>query len=235
MKMEFTGEYVVEGSTPERIWLDHVVRYDFAAKHTREKTVLDAACGTGYGAKALLDGGAARVIAVDISRRAIHFGVKEYGKEGLDFLVGNVLSLSFAHGVFDSIVSFETMEHVSDSETCLDEFQRVLKTGGSLIISTPNRQLTSPGKSVSDVPDNPHHMVEYTKSEFVVRLSERFEILELYGQRPINRLFALAIVRRMLNRLIPGVYDPERGLPDLRRVRGWNEYRYIVAVCRKPL
>ena len=28
--MEFSGERVIEEVTPERIWLDHVARYEFA-------------------------------------------------------------------------------------------------------------------------------------------------------------------------------------------------------------
>lgn len=35
--MEFTGERVVEGKTPRRIWLDHIARYEFASKYVRAK------------------------------------------------------------------------------------------------------------------------------------------------------------------------------------------------------
>ena len=50
---EFTGERVVEGTTPDRIWSDHVARYEFANRYVKDKTVLDIACGTGYGGRAL--------------------------------------------------------------------------------------------------------------------------------------------------------------------------------------
>ena len=51
--MEFTGERVIEGKTPQRIWVDHVTRYEFSAKYAKGKTVLDIACGTGYGSRIL--------------------------------------------------------------------------------------------------------------------------------------------------------------------------------------
>jgi len=58
------------------------------------------------------------------------------------------------------------------------EFLRVLRPKGLLIISSPNRKLTSPSKSIKDQPDNPFHITEYSAKEFISLAETYFEILE---------------------------------------------------------
>ena len=48
------------------------------------------------------------------------------GATGSTSRVGNVSELPFADGEFDLVVSFETIEHVTDPERALSEFARVL-------------------------------------------------------------------------------------------------------------
>jgi SAM-dependent methyltransferase len=50
---------------------------------------------------------------------------------------GTALALPFPDGTFDTVVSFEVLEHVPDSRGMVAELQRVLKPGGRLILSTP--------------------------------------------------------------------------------------------------
>src|SRR5438105_5753379 len=45
--------------------------------------------------------------------------------------------LPFADATFDTIVSLDYLEHVHDDQAALRELQRVLKPGGTLLISTP--------------------------------------------------------------------------------------------------
>jgi SAM-dependent methyltransferase len=46
--------------------------------------------------------------------------------------------LPFADGTFDIVYSIATLEHVSDIEKCLSEAQRVVKPGGTVIMTVPN-------------------------------------------------------------------------------------------------
>jgi SAM-dependent methyltransferase len=50
---------------------------------------------------------------------------------------GTALSLPFADGTFDTVASFETLEHVTDSARMVDELRRVVRPGGSVIVSVP--------------------------------------------------------------------------------------------------
>ena len=110
--IQFTGERVVEGSTPTRILLDHVARYKFACRYVKERNILDIACGTGYGSKLLCDAGAKKVIGVDISSEAIDFACTKYKMNGLEFKVGDILDIDFPENYFEVITCFETIEHV---------------------------------------------------------------------------------------------------------------------------
>ena len=60
----------------------HIERYDFAASYVRGGTVLDCACGVGYGTQRLADAGAgtSRVTGVDIDGAAIAYGRANYGQ-----------------------------------------------------------------------------------------------------------------------------------------------------------
>ena len=231
--LDFTGERVVEGKTPRRIWEDHTARYRFACAYVREKAVLDIACGTGFGASILLQGGAARVVGMDISEDAIRMAREKYGVPGLEFETGDVLRIPCPRDSFERIVCFETLEHVRDQDRALEEMSRVLAPGGILVISSPNRELTSPRRRRQDAPANPFHVTEFTVAEFLEILDGRFEVLGTYGQRGAAKWKQIPPLRRLLLRLAPRWLGPERGRPEPEKRRWTKDYRYLIAVCRK--
>ncbi|UCH12356.1 MAG: methyltransferase domain-containing protein [Candidatus Omnitrophota bacterium] len=229
----FEGERVVENTTPRRIWLDHVARYEFVSRYIKGKSVLDIACGTGYGSRIICDSGATRVIGIDISEEVIRLARDKYETDKLEFKVGDMLNIDFPEFFFNVIICFETIEHIKNQHKALLELRRVLNPKGLLIISSPNRRVTSPFKASDESPDNPFHTVEYTVKEFTQLLRGYFEILEIYGQRAIGKLFFLPIFEMIARKVNPSVYDPEKGNPELERLSRKKEYRYITAVCRK--
>ena len=74
---------------------------------------------------------------------------------------------------FDTIVSFQVIEHIKDDRKFLEEMWRVLKPGGKAIITTPNIK-----KSVTR---NPWHIREYTADELKALVSLVFDEMELLG------------------------------------------------------
>ncbi len=230
--MQFTGERAVEGITPERIWSDHFARYSFSSKYVKGNVVLDIACGSGYGANLLSADGAEKVIGVDVSSEAIEYAISRYNSDGLSFRVGDILDLTFLpDNHFDVVTCFETIEHVKDPQRALVELARVLKPKGLLIISSPNRKLTSPGRTAIDEPLNIHHTFEYLTKEFISLLDGYFGKCEIYGQRAQWRVFFLPIVERALRRITPALYSAEFGRSDLEEISFLKEYRYVTAVC----
>jgi SAM-dependent methyltransferase len=152
---------------------EHLSRYAWAAQFASGRRVLDAACGMGYGSAMLAAGGATEVIGVDLDESVIA-RVRAAAKPGTSFQVADLRELPFGDDEFDLIVSFETIEHVPDPAVVFDELSRVLKPGGLLLVSTPNRDVYTPG--------NPFHLRELTPSEFMDELSNRFSSVALRRQ-----------------------------------------------------
>jgi len=134
----FTGERVIPGEGDEDLLNEHLARYWFAQRFSSGNVVLDAACGSGYGA-ALLGANAKCVFGVDISQEAVEYSRTNYRAPNVQFSVSDCMALPFAAAYFDLVVAFEIIEHVTDPEAFLNELDRVLNPSGLLILSTPNR------------------------------------------------------------------------------------------------
>jgi SAM-dependent methyltransferase len=103
---------------------------------------LDAGCGTGTLARQLARQGC-RVTAVDGSARMLEVAERAAGGShaGLTFLrVTDVVSLPFAAGLFDGVVCSSVLEYVESPLRVLCELARVLRPGGRLLVSLPNRR-----------------------------------------------------------------------------------------------
>jgi SAM-dependent methyltransferase len=177
--LPFTGERFVPGAKGE-IWMEHWHRYHFAARWAAGRRVLDVACGEGYGS-ALLAGVAARVTGVDLSQAAIAHAQRAYaGTPNLEFVRASCTRLPLADGSIDLAVSFETIEHIEAQAQFLDELARVLKPGGVLVLSCPNKV------EYSDKRDhvNEFHVRELYREELAELVAGRFAFSEWYGQRP---------------------------------------------------
>ncbi len=176
-ELEFTGERF----TPEcvrEIAYEHWHRYAWATRLVGARDVLDAACGEGYGSH-LLSTTAARVSGVDLSAEAIAHARERYPSERLDFRVADVLDLPFDDDSFDVVVSFETLEHLSQQDAMLAEFRRVLRSGGVLVLSSPDRRTYSELTGYN----NPFHLRELYRHELEALLASHFPAYRLYGQK----------------------------------------------------
>ena len=122
--------------------LSHLRRYQFATSQIAvDATVADLACGTGYGS-ALLAERSASVVGADRDAAAVGAAATRYrGYANLRFRQLDLLHLEDA-GAFDTIISFETLEHFSELDLLqvLRKFHRALKPRGELIFSTPYLQ-----------------------------------------------------------------------------------------------
>ncbi|MDW7731312.1 MAG: methyltransferase domain-containing protein [Methanolobus sp.] len=159
--------------------------YIFASKFVKDKNCLDAGCGTGYGSKFLADAGASLVVGVDIDSKTIDKCIKNYeSTANLKFAMCDVTHLNFKDETFDVVVSFEVIEHLVDYNLYIEEIRRVLKKGGLLILSTPNKNVFSPNL------ENPiivEHFHEFYPDELYTFLKQHFEEVSLYGRHIINK------------------------------------------------
>lgn len=232
MEIVFTGEFFVPGQSPKRIEDDHVERYRFACRHVNDKAVLDIACGVGYGVKLLADAGAKKATGVDISAANVAYANEKYADKRTSFLQGDITAFD-SGGPYDVITCFETIEHVDDYKGALRNLKSLLIPGGKLLISSPNRPITSPGtKRLEDKPNNKFHVREFTISELTNALQEAgFEIdsAEVHGQRP-QLYFACKRIRKFYTKL----WKPhEKASPVVAPLGKLTPRYFLIMVTRK--
>ena len=133
---------------------EHLHRYAIAREVVAGRDVLDIACGEGYGS-ALLAQSAKSVVGVDVDPNAVAHAASKYGGGNARFLHGECVAIPAGEASVDVVVSFETIEHISEHEVFLSEIRRVLRPGGLVIISTPEREnygdIRKPRSSVFDL------------------------------------------------------------------------------------
>jgi SAM-dependent methyltransferase len=162
-----------------RLFNEHLARYKLASCYIKEKRVLDSGCGTGYGSYFFARNGALEVYGIDISGEAIDFCTHHYSAPNLFFKKADAAKLDFMDEYFDIICAFEVIEHIEDINRFIIQSKRVLKKGGALIISTPNKNFQS---EESKDPSNPYHVREYYFEDFKFLLNAYFEQVEFLGQ-----------------------------------------------------
>ncbi len=177
MPLEWTGERYVPEVTGS-IRLEHLHRYLIARELSRDKHVLDIACGEGYGSN-LLASVAANVVGVDIAQEAIDHATACYRRPNLQFKQGACEAIPLPDGAVDVVVSFETIEHLSLQDVMMREFRRVLRADGLLVISNPERH------EYSEVLGNRNefHIKELYREEFELLLRNHFLNVAIGGQR----------------------------------------------------
>lgn len=188
----------------------HAQRYRFAARWCDGKQILDAGCGIGYGSALLARSGAAQVVGVDISPEALAEAQRHYRGDRVRFARADLHALGEAPDVpveVDLIVNLENIEHLPRPEAFLSEAVRRLRPGGRFITSTPNGKLTvldGQGRN-----ENPFHVKEFTREEFVLLLSPHFSEVELHGQwETHDRKLRLLESRRAFEQICEAYYNP---------------------------
>ncbi|MEG3789785.1 methyltransferase domain-containing protein [Lysobacter sp. CCNWLW3] len=217
--MKFTGERFMPSENGE-IRQEHLHRYSWCAPMVEGLDVLDIASGEGYGS-AMLAKVAKSVLGVDISAEAVQHASQKYAQQrNLNFLAGSAAQIPAQTASFDAVVSFETIEHLLEQEQMLDEIKRVLRPGGFLVISSPNKKVYSEQSGHH----NEFHVKELELEELCGILQARFHAVRLFGHRlavastisavepdvgvESGEMLALADTGKSIERRAPRLEDP---------------------------
>jgi SAM-dependent methyltransferase len=173
--LPLTGERTVPGIAEENYWFRrHEAAYAALLPYCADAVVLEAGCGEGYGA-ALIASRARRVLGLDYDELTAAHVARAYPV--VDVVRGNLAGLPVRSSTVDVVANLQVIEHLWDQEGFLTECLRVLRPGGRLLVTTPNRITFSPGR---DTPLNPFHTRELAGAELaelVVQAGFRVELL----------------------------------------------------------
>jgi ubiquinone/menaquinone biosynthesis C-methylase UbiE len=107
----------------------------YLAGNTAGKTCLEVGCGTGRISEAIMDLTGSLTVA-DISEKLAR-GVGE--RLHIAWMHQDACALQLEDDSYDVVVSSECIEHTPDPRKALREMARVLKPGGRIIVTTPNK------------------------------------------------------------------------------------------------
>ena len=204
-ELNFTGEYFIPGKSGERIEADHLERYKFACKFAQGKSVLDIACGVGYAGPMFIQSGAVSYYGVDINDKLVEYAKDNFASELIGYSVGDICTFKIDKK-FDLISCFETIEHIRDYKTAIKNLYDMLNPGGTLLVSSPNRPVTSPNcNTLNDKPSNEFHTQEFIPEELLLLLSENgFSVDKnnLYGQRQRKKVYKNRYWRKIIYTLL---------------------------------
>ena len=219
--LPLTGERTVPGLAEENYWFRrHEVSYRHCADICAGQDVLEAGCGEGYGAD-LLASAARRVTAVDYDAETVAHVRRRY--PAVEVTEGNLAALPLPDASVDVVVNFQVIEHLWDQPQFITECLRVLRPGGVLLMSTPNRITFTPG---SDTPINPFHTRELNAAELRALLTDGgFEVRSMSGVFHGPALTAMdarhggSIIDAQIARALADAPWPEELLADVAAVR----------------
>lgn len=104
----------------------------FFQKHVEKgSSVLDVACGDGYGSVKLARNGY-NVIATDISEKMIHLAKKSDEESIVNFIQGDMIHMPFDDEQFDAAIVINGIEWTEHPLKALHELKRVVNKGGYL-------------------------------------------------------------------------------------------------------
>jgi len=111
----------------------------------QNKQILDIGCGYGWLELNLFKRGAEHVTGIEISDMDLETARKHINCPTIDFQCGSAIDLPFEQNRFDTVVSWEVIEHIprNTEQMMFHEVCRVLKMGGCFYMSTPYNCFTS--------------------------------------------------------------------------------------------
>ena len=115
----------------DQAWRRRAVRV--AAVRAGE-AVLDVACGTGDLAGMFQRAGAGRVVGLDFCQEMLDLARTKFAGRPIEWVRGDAMDLPFADASFEVVSIAFGIRNVARPERALEEFVRVLRPGGRLVV-----------------------------------------------------------------------------------------------------
>jgi ubiquinone/menaquinone biosynthesis C-methylase UbiE len=162
------------GATQEQLSMMHN-RYRFAAELSKDKDVLELACGPGV-ALGYLKTVARRVVGGDVDEQLVKAASRHYGSR-IEVRQIDAQNIPFDDQTFDVILLLEAIYYLPDARTFVSEAKRVLRPDGVVMICTANRERP-------DFNPSPYTHQYFSAAELQQLLLGHGFLVELFGAFP---------------------------------------------------
>jgi SAM-dependent methyltransferase len=198
------------------LYLMHLKTYQFALPYCNGGRVLDVGCGPGYGVCRIAPN-CREVIGIDTDADIIKYARENFTLDNTEFRVVRPAEeepFPFENDSFDTVISFQVIEHVFDMNAYLSEIRRVLKPNGIFVCATPDRTTRL---FPYQRPWNFEHVTEFSKQDFESVLKSQFDEFDIFKMGGNPDVIRIEIERtKKLRRLLLPVTLPI--IPDALRV-----------------
>jgi len=169
---------------------EHIDRYEFF-KSAFKGQVLDIACGIGYGSKLITSLDKVESYSgKDVDQEAINIAKSRYATEKAKFTIGDITNINEEDSSIDTMISFETLEHLNTPQKAINEAKRVLSQEGVWVGSVPSEYFDNICEKVYG--KNPYHVTRFTVSELESSLKESFQYVLLFSNElTVNSSFRI--------------------------------------------
>jgi ubiquinone/menaquinone biosynthesis C-methylase UbiE len=195
--------------------------------------ILEIGCGEGYYTKQI---GAIspNLIATDISQNYL-IKAKSYNPYSImDYICCPAEKLPFDNNSFDKILMSEVIEHLTDWQKGIEEAKRILKPGGKLIITTPNKYsylnfLTHSKTLIKNSSTRVEHIKEFSRKELKAILKKYFFVEKFFCVNYFPVLLPKSLEKTLGFRKIKNIVENiERIFEKIPVIRGT---RLIIIAC----
>lgn len=171
------------------IYLKHLFAYNKVDKK-REFNIIDIGCGEGYGTNILSQN--AKIVGLGLDDEVIEEAKRKYKNFNIGFVQGTVFKLPFPDEHFNCAVSFQVIEHITNTFGYLTEINRVLKSGSRIYLETPNK---ASRLELGEKPFNRFHPIEFNKEELSTELNKVFKNVKIFGLRATEEIESIENAR----------------------------------------
>lgn len=175
-----------------------------ASTRPAEPRIIELGCGTGWLTSIL--GTIGPSVGVDLADVAIKEASRRYPH--VEFVVADIPTWDYPRASFDIVVSHEVLEHIEEQEAYLEVAYGLLRKGGYLVLTTPNKRTADAYPRDESAADELQPIEKWLNvGELKRMLSRRFRIVRLttimpgFGVNGVYRIVSSPIVRAVLRRI----------------------------------